>query len=92
MFFFIELIIWYCFPGPSKPTAKYKTPLKNIITVEVAAALDRCKVSDHSGMNDSFVKSNITENDRVALLDFFERQLNQQHHRDDYREVIQLTQ
>ena len=49
------------------------------------------KSSYHSGMNDSFVKLNITENERVALLDFFERQLNQQHHREDYREVIQLT-
>lgn len=49
------------------------------------------KSSYHSGVNDVFVKSSITANERVDLLNFFERQLKEQHHREDYREVIQLT-
>lgn len=49
------------------------------------------KSSYHSGLNDAFVKSSITDNERVILLEFFERQLIEHHHREDYREVIQLT-
>lgn len=39
------------------------------------------KSSYHSGLNDAFVKSSITDNERVILLEFFERQLIEHHHR-----------
>lgn len=37
-------------PGPSKSSSTPKPQLKNVITVDVAAALDRCKVSDRNAV------------------------------------------
>lgn len=52
---------------------------------------DLDKTSYHSGTNHKFVKKAITETERTNLLSWFEMQLEKQHHREDYREVIQLA-
>lgn len=49
------------------------------------------KSSYRSGERDSFFKKVITEDERKSLIEWFKNQMEEYHHRDDYREVLQLA-